>query len=84
MITDYQKQFLANVDPDAEIKKVSFVQDVQVVPTEVRKDQLDSIEYARERIYAVEDEAVEITIKKGTTSGTWPVPIRLPSPIWRS
>lgn len=65
MITDYQKQFLANVDPDAEIKKVSFVQDVQVVPTEVRKDQLDSIEYARERIYAVEDEAVEITIKKG-------------------
>ena len=82
MITDYQKQFLANVDPDAEIKKVSFVQDVQVVPTEVRKDQLDSIEYARERIYAVEDEAVEITIKKGTTSGTWPAPIRLPSPIW--
>ena len=65
MIADYQRQFLSNVDPDAEIKRISFVQDVQVIPTEVRKDQLDPMEYARERIYAVEDEAVEITIKKG-------------------
>jgi len=65
IITDYQSQYLKNVDPDARVKNISFVQDVQVIPTEVRKDQLDPLEYAVERIYAVEDEAVEITIKKG-------------------
>lgn len=65
MIDEYQRQFLANVDPDAIVKRISFVQDVQVVPVEVRKDQFDPLEYAREKIYAVENEAVEITIKRG-------------------
>ena len=50
MIDEYQRQFLANVDPDAIVKRISFVQDVQVVPVEVRKDQFDPLEYAREKI----------------------------------
>lgn len=64
-LTDYQQQYLEKVDPEAQVKKISFAQDVQFVPVEVRKDQIDPFEYAVERIYAVEDEAVEIIIKKG-------------------
>lgn len=65
VLTDYQQQYLEKVDPDAQVKKISFAQDVQLIPVEVRKDQIDPFPQAIEKIYAVENEAVEIIIKKG-------------------
>ncbi len=64
-LTEYQRQYLENVDPKAQVKTISFAQEVQLVPVEVRKDQIDPFAQAIEKIYAVEDEAVEIVIKKG-------------------
>ena len=65
ILTDYQNQYLDNVDTNAEVKKVTFAQQVEIIPVEVRSDQVDPIEYAIERICAIEEEAVEIIIKSG-------------------
>ena len=65
ILTDYQQQYLEDVDEKAVVKKVGFAQQVELVPVEVRADQIDPLEKAVEKIYAVEDEAVEIVIKSG-------------------
>ena len=65
MLSEYQKSYLKNVDQNALIKKISFVQTVELVAVEVKPEELDSLTTARERIYAVEEEALEIQIKSG-------------------
>lgn len=65
ILRDYQEQYLANVDPNAQVKKILFVQDVQLVEVEIHPEEIDSLETAVEKIYAVEEEAVTIEIKKG-------------------
>ncbi|NLW55800.1 MAG: M23 family metallopeptidase [Firmicutes bacterium] len=65
MLSEYQKSYLKNVDQNARIKKISFVQAVELVNVEVKPEELDSLDTARERIYAIEEEALEIEIKSG-------------------
>ena len=65
MLSEYQKSYLKNVDQNAQIKKISFVQAVELVDVEVKPEELDSLATARERIYAVEEAALEIEIKSG-------------------
>ncbi len=65
ILGEYQEQYLANIDKNAQVKKVTFSQKVEIVEVEVKPEEIDSLELAKEKIYAVEEAAVEIEIKKG-------------------
>lgn len=65
MLSEYQKLYLANIDKNAQIKRVVFSQKVEIIEAVVLPEEIDTLEAAREKIYAVEQEAVEIEVKKG-------------------
>jgi murein DD-endopeptidase MepM/ murein hydrolase activator NlpD len=65
MLDEYQKQYLSNIDKNARIKKIAFSPKIKIVEVEIRPEEIDTLEVAREKIYAVEREAVEIEIKPG-------------------
>jgi murein DD-endopeptidase MepM/ murein hydrolase activator NlpD len=65
MLDEYKKQYLSNIDKNARIKKIAFSPKIKIVEVEIRPEEIDTLEVAREKIYAVEREAVEIEIKPG-------------------
>lgn len=65
LLDEYQQQFLFNVDKDAEIKKISFLQKVEIVEVAVMPDEISTLAEAKEKIYSVEEEMVQIEIQKG-------------------
>lgn len=65
ILREYQEQYLKNIDENAQIKKVGFVQHVFLAEVEVKPEEIDPFEIVEEMIYAVEEEALEIEIKKG-------------------
>ncbi len=65
MLDEYQKQYLANIDKNARIKRISFSQRVKITEVVVDRDEIGTLEAAKEKIYAVEDEAVAIEVKQG-------------------
>lgn len=65
MLDEYQKHYLANIDKKAQVKKVAFSQKVEIVEVEVRPEKIDTLAAAKVKIYSVEEEAVEIEIRKG-------------------
>jgi murein DD-endopeptidase MepM/ murein hydrolase activator NlpD len=65
MLDEYQKHYLANIDKNARIQRIVFSQEVKIVEVVVRPEAIDSLEAAKQKIYAVEREAVEIAIKPG-------------------
>jgi murein DD-endopeptidase MepM/ murein hydrolase activator NlpD len=65
MLDEYKKQYLSNIDKNARIKKITFSPKIKIVEVEIRPEEIDTLEVAREKIYAVEREAVEIEIKPG-------------------
>lgn len=66
LLGDYQKQYLKNVDAKAQIKNLSFRQKVEIVPVEVKPEELNTLESAKEKIYAGE-QTVSLEIKQGDT-----------------
>lgn len=65
MLDEYQRQYLANIDTHAVIKKIDFAQKVELIEVKVLPENIDTLATARAKIYAVEDEAVVIEVKKG-------------------
>jgi murein DD-endopeptidase MepM/ murein hydrolase activator NlpD len=65
MLDEYQKQYLVNIDKNARIKKIVFLQKVKITEVAVRPEEIDTLEVAKEKIYAVEREAAEIEVKSG-------------------
>lgn len=66
LLNDYQQQYLKNVDTKAQIKNITFKQKVEVVPVEIKPEDIDTLESAKEKIYAGEQEVL-IEIKQGDT-----------------
>lgn len=66
LLNDYQQQYLKNVDVKAQIKNITFKQKVNIVPVEIKPEEINTLENAREKIYAGEQE-VSIEIKQGDT-----------------
>ncbi len=64
MLSDYQQQFLKNVDANAQIKYITFQQKTEIAQVQVKPEEIDSLDTAKERIYAGEP-AVSIEVKKG-------------------
>jgi murein DD-endopeptidase MepM/ murein hydrolase activator NlpD len=65
LLSAYQKHYLANIDKNARIKRIAFSQTVEIVEVVVRPEEINSLKLAKEKIYAVEREAVEIEVKQG-------------------
>ena len=65
MLAEYQQQYLADVDQDAQIKNVYFLQKVEFRETEVQPEELDPLTYAQERIYAINEETQRIEVQDG-------------------
>lgn len=65
LLDEYQQQFLFNVDKEAEIKKISFLQKVEIVEVAVMPDEISTLAEAKEKIFAVEEPMVQIEIQKG-------------------
>ena len=65
ILNEYQKQFLDNIDTNAQVKDVTFLQNVEIVEVEVKPEEIDTLEVAKEKIYAIEEALVEIEIKSG-------------------
>lgn len=65
ILREYQGQFMKNIDENAQIKKVGFAQQVFLAEVEVKPEEIDPFEIVEEMIYAVEEEALEIEVKKG-------------------
>jgi murein DD-endopeptidase MepM/ murein hydrolase activator NlpD len=65
ILEQYKKHYLADVAKNARIKSITFLQKVDIVEVEVRPEEIDSLKVAKEKIYAVDQEAIVIKIKKG-------------------
>lgn len=65
ILHEYQEQYLANVDEHAQIKTIGFAQRVFLAEVEVKPEEIDPFNVVEEMVYAVEDEAIVIEIKKG-------------------
>lgn len=63
LLDEYQKQYLANIDKNARVKSIGIKQKVEIVEVEVRPEEIGTFEAAREKIHAVEQEAVIIEVK---------------------
>lgn len=65
LLNAYQEHYLANIDKNARIKKITFSQKTEIIEVKVKPETIDTLEAAKEKIYAVEEEAVIIEVKKG-------------------
>jgi len=65
MLDEYQKQYLATIDKNARVKSISFQQNIEIVEVEVKPEEIDSFETAKEKIYAAEQKETAIEVKPG-------------------
>lgn len=65
MLKEYQQGYLADIDPNARIKRVAFSQKVEIVEAELMPEAIGTLAAARKKINAVEREAVAIEVKPG-------------------
>ena len=65
ILDGYKKQYLENIDENAKVKSISFLQTVEIIETEVKPEEVDSLKVAKERINAIEGKATEVKVKKG-------------------
>lgn len=65
ILDKYQQQYLENIDKDAQVKKIDFLQKTEIVEVKIKPEKIDDLKTAKERVYAVEEAAVIIEVKKG-------------------
>lgn len=65
ILQEYQDGYLDNIDENAQVKKIAFSQEIEIIEVEVRPEEIDPLETAVEQINAIEEEAAEIVIKSG-------------------
>lgn len=65
LLNDYQQHYLANIDKNALVKQIDFTQKIEILEVKIRPEEITPIETAKEKIYAVEERALEVVIKKG-------------------
>jgi murein DD-endopeptidase MepM/ murein hydrolase activator NlpD len=65
ILDEYKKHYLVDVDKNARVKSIRFVQKIEIVKTVVRPEKIDALNAARDKIFASEQNAVRIKIKKG-------------------
>lgn len=65
ILDDYKQQYLDNIDKHAQIKKVDFLQKIEIIEVKEKPENIQTLKVAKEKIYAVEEEAVVIEVKKG-------------------
>ncbi len=65
ILDEYKKSYLVNIDKKARVKKIAFSQKLEIVEVEVKPEEIVTLKAAKERVYALETEAVGIEIKKG-------------------
>ena len=65
ILDEYQQKYLTNIDKHAQIKKIGFMQKTEIIEVKVKPENIDKLKVAKEKIYAIEEEAIVIEIKKG-------------------
>lgn len=65
ILNEYQEEYLNNIDKHAKVKKIDFLQKTEIVEVKIKPDIIDKLKVAKEKIYAVEEEAVIIEVKRG-------------------
>lgn len=65
ILDEYKEEYLSNIDKHAKVKKIDFLQKTEIVEVKIKPDKIDKLKVAKEKIYAVEEEAVIIEVKKG-------------------
>lgn len=65
LLDEYQKSYLASVDKDAQVKNIAFIQETEIIEVEVKPEEIDTLQIAKGRINASEQEAVVIEVKSG-------------------
>ncbi len=65
LLEQYKRNYLADVDKNARIKKIVFSQKVKIVKTAVKPEEIDTLKVAKGKLYALEQEATVIEVKRG-------------------
>jgi murein DD-endopeptidase MepM/ murein hydrolase activator NlpD len=65
MLKEYQKTYLTNIDKNARVKRIAFQQKVEIVEVKARPKEIETLEGAKKKIYAVEQKPVMIEVKSG-------------------
>ncbi len=65
ILDEYQQKYLTNIDKHAQINKIGFLQKTEIVEVKVKPENIDKLNVAKEKINAIEEEAIVIEIKKG-------------------
>lgn len=65
ILDEYKEEYLNNIDKHAKVRKIDFLQKTEIVEVKIKPDNIDKLKVAKEKIYAVEEEAVIIEVKKG-------------------
>ncbi|MGI6226717.1 MAG: peptidoglycan DD-metalloendopeptidase family protein [Peptococcales bacterium] len=65
LLQEYKDEYLKNIDENAQIKKLDFVQEIKITEVEVKPEEIDTWEEAKAKIYAKEDEATIIEVQQG-------------------
>lgn len=65
LLDEYKDTYLKNIDENADIKEIKFQQKTEIVEVEVHPEEIGTLEEAKTKIYAKENEATIIEIKPG-------------------
>lgn len=65
LLDEYKNHYLDSVDASIHVKSITFRQRTELLEVEVMPEEIDSVELAKEMIYAKEKEDVVIEVKPG-------------------
>ncbi len=65
LLDQYQRHYLKNIDKHAKVKTINFSQNVEILEVRVKPEEIDTLKAAKRKTYAIEEEAVEVEIRKG-------------------
>jgi murein DD-endopeptidase MepM/ murein hydrolase activator NlpD len=81
LLEEYKKTYLANIDKKARVKRIVFQQKVEIIEVKVRPKEIDTLAAAKKKVYAIEKEAVTITVKPG--DNFWDLAMTYDLPVGR-
>jgi len=65
LLQEYKEEYIQNIDKNALIKKLDLRQKTEIIPVEVKPEEINSFEEAKAKIYAKENESTIIEVQKG-------------------
>jgi len=65
LLQEYKEEYLQNIDKNALVKRIELKQKTEIIPVEVKPEEIASWEEVKAKIYAMENESTVIEVQKG-------------------